>query len=183
MGYEIAIKKAWAELQSFKEPHETSVRFLADTYTVDHKNRMIMSLSCNAPAKEFTSVLILHYLIQKAKGLPRLTGQWLNFRELSGIEGYYEAFRRRSLEPVIRKYGANPQGIVFCLERFSGKKAEGGDASVVIETFAQVPALIKIWGKDEEFGADANMFFDASINHIFCTEDIVVLAQIVAGQL
>jgi hypothetical protein len=183
MGYEVAINKAWAELATFKEPHESATRFLADNYTVDYKNRAILSLSCNAPAKEFTTVLILHYLIQKAKGLPPLTGQWLNFRELSGIEGYYEAFRRRSLEPLIRKFGNNPEGIIACLERFSGKKAQGADAAVVIETFPQVPALIKIWGKDEEFGADANMFFDASISHIFCTEDIVVLAQMVASQL
>jgi hypothetical protein len=112
-----------------------------------------------------------------------LTGQWLNFRELSGIEGYYEAFRKRSLEPLIRKYGNNPAGILACLERFSGEKAQGGDAAVIIETFPRLPALIKIWGRDEEFGADANMLFDAHINHIFCTEDIVVLAQMVASQL
>jgi hypothetical protein len=183
MGYEVAINKAWGELASFKEPRDTSVRFLADNFTIDYKSRAILSLSCNVAAKEFTSVLILHYLVQKAKGLPPLTGQWLNFRELSGIEGYYAAFRKRSLEPLIRKYGNNPSGIISCLERFPGKHAEGGDAAIVIETFSRVPMLVKVWGADEEFGADANIFFDASINHIFCTEDIVVLAQIVASQL
>lgn len=183
MGYEVAINKAWSELASFKEPRDTSVRFLADNFAIDYENRAILSLSCNTAAKEFTSVLILHYLAQKAKGLSALTGQWLNFRELSEVEGYYAAFRARSLDPLIRKYGNNPLGILSCLERFSGKKAQGGDAAIVIETFDQVPALVKVWGKDEEFGADANMFFDASINHIFCTEDIVVLAQIIASQL
>lgn len=183
MGYEVAINKAWNELLTFKEPRETAVRLLSDNFTIDYKKRALFSLSCNVAAKEFTSVIILHYLIQKAKGLPPLTGQWLNFRELSGIEGYYAAFRARSLAPLVRKYGNNPQGIISCLERFPGKKAEGGDAAIVIEVFTRVPALVKVWGKDEEFGADANMFFDASINHIFCTEDIVVLAQIIASQL
>jgi len=43
--------------------------------------------------------------------------------------------------------------------------------------------LIKLWRQDTEFGPDANMYFDASIKNIFCTEDIVMLAQIVSSQL
>ena len=129
------------------------------------------------------SILILHYLAQKLRGLPALSSQWLTFRELSGIEGYYNAYQKRSIEPIIRKYGNNPDALKEVLRRLPGKLSEGGDISIIIEAFTDVPVLIKFWKPDAEFGPDANMYFDASIKNIFCTEDIVVLAQIVASQL
>ncbi|MDD2752769.1 MAG: DUF3786 domain-containing protein [Candidatus Omnitrophica bacterium] len=183
MSYEIAINKAWDELLKSTAPREKSVKFLADEFTLDYNQKKVLSLACNAPAKDFTVILILHYLAAAAKGLPATTGKWLTFRELSGIEGYYPAFRARSIEPVIRKHAHSPQGIFSVLERLPGKKAERGDASIVLFVLVGVPVLIALWGPDEDFGPDANMFFDESIKDIFCTEDIVVLAGIIASQL
>ena len=183
MGYEVALSKAWDDLANLKAPKNLSVKFLADEYSVDVLAEKIFSLSCNTPAKDFVSILILHYLAQKLKSLPELSNQWLTFRELSGVEGYYDAYHQRSIEPIIRKYGKHPETLKDILNRLPGKLSEGGDISIIIEAFVNVPVLIKLWKQDEEFGPDANMYFDASIKNIFCTEDIVVLAQIVASQL
>jgi len=183
MSYEAAFKKAWEDLANLKEPKNLSVKFMGDEYSVDIADKKVLSLSCNAAAKDFTSILILHYLAQKIKGLPAPSGQWLTFRELSGVEGYSDAYHQRSIEPIIRKYGKNPEAIKDALKRLPGKLSTGGDISIVIEAFENIPVLIKLWKQDAEFGADANMYFDASIKNIFCTEDIVVLAQIVSSQL
>lgn len=183
MGYEAAIKKAWDELGDTAAGRKLTVKFLADEYSVDADSKKVMSLSCNVPAKDFTAILILHYLSQKAKGLPELSGEWLTFREISGIEGYYPAFKKRSIDQIIRKYGSNPQGLLSVLERLPAKRAEEEDLGVIIEAFDKVPVLVKVWPADEEFSADANIFFDRSITKIFCTEDIVVLAGFVASSL
>lgn len=183
MGYEIAINKAWDELLKIETTGNISVRFLADEYTIDRRERRVLSLSCNVQAKDFYAILILHYALQKLKGLPATDGEWLTFRELSGIEGYYPAFKTRSIEPLLRKYGNNPQGILSVLERLPGKRISEADAAVVVEAFEGVPVLFKMWKQDEEFAADANIYFDRSATKIFCTEDIVVLAGIVASQL
>ncbi len=129
------------------------------------------------------SILILHYLARKLKGLPGLNNQWLTFRELSGVEGYFDAYHARSIEPIIHKYGKNPEALKDVLNRLPARLSEGGDIGIVVEAFENVPVLIKLWKADSEFGPDANMYFDASIKNIFCTEDIVVLAQMVASQL
>ncbi len=183
MGYVVALKKCWEDLANLKAPKNLSVKFLADEYSVDSVAEKILSLLCNAPAKDFVSILILHYLAQKLKGLPVLSSRWLTFRELSGVEGYYDAYHKRSIEPIIRKYGQNPDAIKDVLSRLPGKISAGGDISIIIEAFTNVPVLIKLWKQDTEFGPDANMYFDASIKNIFCTEDIVVLAQMVSSQL
>ncbi|MDD5478036.1 MAG: hypothetical protein PHG87_07585 [Candidatus Omnitrophica bacterium] len=75
MGYEVALKKSWEDLANLKAPKNLSVKFLADEYTIDSAAEKILSLSCNAPAKDFVSILILHYLAQKLKGLPVLSSQ------------------------------------------------------------------------------------------------------------
>ena len=183
MGYDVALNKAWEDLANQKAPKNLSVKFMADEYSVDIVSRRVLSLSCNTPAKDFLTILILHYLAGKLKGLPVLSNLWLTFKELSGIEGYYDAYHKRSIEPIICKYGNHPDALKEVLNRLPGKISEGGDISIIIEAFVNVPVLIKLWKADAEFGADANMYFDASIKNIFCTEDIVVLAQILASQL
>jgi hypothetical protein len=183
MGYEAALLKSWDALLALKPAASLNVRFLADEYSLHPEERKILSLSRKAPAKEFAAVLILHYLAQAIKGLPALTGEWLTFRELSGVEGYEAAFRKRSLEPLIKKYGSDPQGLHSALERLPGRIINEADACLEIKAFDGVPVLIKLWKEDEEFGPDANIFFDKSITGIFCTEDIVVLAGFVAAAL
>jgi len=183
MGYEAAFQKAWDDLANQKGPNNLSVKFLADEYDLDLETKKVISLACNVAAKDFTSILILHYAVQKLKGLPALSGEWLTFREFSGVEGYFQAYQKRALEPIIRKYAKSPEMLKNVLSRLPGHLYDGGDIGIVIEAFVNVPVLIKFWKADEEFGADANMYFDASIKNILCTEDIVVLAQIVASQL
>jgi len=183
MSYDIALNKAWEELLRLKPAKELSVKFLADEYTIDCENRRVLSLSCNAPAKDFITILLLHYLAKKLQGLPVLAEEWLGFKELSGIEGYKAAFKKRALEPIIRKYGSNPQGLLSVLDRLPGRRVDQADIGIVLEAFEGVPVMVLMWRPDEEFGPEANILFDKSLTGIFCTEDIVVLAGIVASQL
>jgi len=180
MSYEAAVTRAWDELAALTPAAGGAVRFLADEYSVDLASRRVMSLSCNVPAKDFAAILILHYCIVRLKGLPAVTGEWLDFKELSGIEGYAPAFRRRTIDIILRKYGTHPEGILEALNRFPSVKADKGDVGIVVRPFEGVPVLIALWRPDQEFGPEANVLFDRSIARIFCTEDIVVLAQLVA---
>jgi len=183
MSYAAALNKGWEDLANLKAPNNLSVKFLADEYSLDLTSRNVLSLACNTPAKDFLSILILHYAAQKLKGLPKLSGQWITFRELGGIQGYYDAYHKRTIEPVIRKYGSSPDALKDVLNRLPAKLSAGGDISIEVAAFADVPLLIKLWKADSEFGPDANIYFDASIKSIFCIEDIVVLAQLVVNQL
>ena len=180
MGYQLALLKAWVELEKLGLVEPQSVRILCDEYRIDFESKLVASVSCNTPVKDFTAIIILHYLARKAGGLPEITGEWLTFREFSGIEGYYAAFCERAIQPILNKYGKNPEGIYGVLEKFPGKRISQADVSIVLEVTEGVPILISLWRADEEFAANANIFFDRSINKIFCTEDIVVLAEMVA---
>jgi hypothetical protein len=180
MGYEAALKKSWAELESVCPQKTVNVRFLADEYSIDLVNRKVLSLSCNVPAKDYAAILILHYLTRGLKGLPPLAGEWISFKQLEGGQGYYPTFKKRAIDPILRKYGSNPQALTGIAQRFKAKKIVMADAAVVIEVFEGVPVLLTIWKGDEEFGPEANVLFDKSIAQIFCTEDTIVMAGFVA---
>ena len=183
MGYDVALSKSWSELENLTRDKNISIRFLSDEYTVDLENKRVLSLSCNAPAKDYISILILHYLKQKMKGLPLISGEWVSFKQLEGGQGYYSAFKRRVIEPIMRKYGGNPEALLELIERFKAKRIQLADYSIVLDIFDGVPALITLWRGDEEFGPEANILFDKSIEDIFCTEDVAVFAGFVARNI
>lgn len=183
MSYEAAVNKAWEELLAFNPPKLFSVKFLADEYSFDVAGRKAISLSCNIPAKDYALILMLHYQLARLKSLPVLQEQWLDFKELSAVEGYEPAFRKRVVEPIIRKYGKIPEGLIQAGAKFKAKKSDKGDIGIIIDVFEGVPALVVFWKADEEFGAEANVLFDKSISKIFCIEDIIVMAEIIARQL
>lgn len=180
MGYEVALENAWKKLEEAPKGGSFSIKFLADEYTVNLDLKQILSLSCNIPPHEHISILILHYLVKKLSGLPKVTGNWISFSDLAGGKGYFDAFKKRALEPIRRKYGRAPKALSNCLERLPGEKTQYGDCAVIIHAFENVPVLITVTGEDEEFPAEANLLFDSSIEKILCTEDVVVLADIVS---
>lgn len=180
MSYDIAINQAWESLKKISSVNKFTVRFFNDNYDIDIENRRILSLSCNAPAKDYTSILILHYLKQKLIGLVPLTGEWISFKEFPESLGYYPAFEKRVIEPILRKYGSNPQAVLQDIERLGARHAQQGDVGLVIEAFPEVPMLVILWKADDEFGPEAGVLFDKSILKMFCVEDIIVLAEFVA---
>ena len=180
MGYEVAVTKAWSQLEIPTKDKKLSVRFLADEYSLDLENRRILSLSCNVAVKEFLVILILHYLIKRLRGLPSLAGEWISFRQLDGGGGYYPTFRKRVIQTIARKYGAKPDALLNLKKRFKTSEVDLADVGIIVETFEKVPLLIEMWRGDEEFGPEVNVLFDKSITDIFCTEDIVILSEFVA---
>jgi len=183
LGYKEALDNAWEKIESLGSEERVEVRFLGDTYTVDPTSKQVLSSSCNIPPHDHISILILHYIIKKIQGMPKVSEKWISFQELPGGKGYYGAFRKRAIGPITRKYGDNPSGIFDCLNRLPASKSEHGDAGIVVQAFDGVPVLITVFGKDEEFSSDANIHFDESVSKVFSTEDAAVLADTIGRLL
>jgi len=181
MKYNAALTKAWLELKSVAGDKKFSLLFLADEYEINLEKEKVLSLSADSEAPGHISVLILHFLLRKLKGLPLIKNKWISFKDLAGGLIYYPVFKKRAIDFVVRKYGENPKALFELIGRFDAVKAEFADTSIIIEVFTGVPVLISLWRGDEEFGAEANILFDKSIENIFCTEDVVVLAGVAAS--
>lgn len=183
MSYGAALNRAWDELTAIVNLDSLNVRFLNDEYSVDLKQRRILSLSCNIPAKDYLSVLLLHYLIAIHKGPYEPFGRWISFKDLSGGESYWPAFKKRAIEPILRKYQSNPDSLLKAIERFDAERSAYGEPGIVIKVFEKVSVLIALWPGDDEFSPDANILFDSNIDRIFTTEDVVIMSEFVAKNI
>ena len=185
MGYGQTLEKAWQELSGLTDKRRLSAAMLSDNYDLDMDNRTAVSSSCNIPSKDHITILLLHYLISKLKmgTLPPPSGDWMGFNQLEGGDAYYPAFRKRTIGHVIKKYGADPGALLKVSDRIPIKEVDRGDIGVIVQALEGVPILITMEKQDEEFGPDANILFDRSIQQIFCTEDIVVLTEFVVHSL
>jgi hypothetical protein len=185
MSYQQALDKAWKDVSNSSAEKRFSVKLLSDIYDIDVERKTVMSTSCNTPAKDYTTLILLHYLLQKIafKQLPEPSGEWIDFNSLQGGEGYYPTFKKRTIDRVVSKYGKNPEELLRASQRMPAKTAKFGDVAIIVYPFVEVGILIKISKGDEEFGPDAAILFDKNISKIFCTEDIVVLTEIIVHQL
>ena len=154
-------------------------------HDIDLEKKTAVSASCNIPAKDHTVIILLHYLAQKLafKILPPASGDWIDFNQLDGGEAYYPTFRKRTIDHIIKKFGQKPEELVRTAARFPSKPGSIGDVSAIIYPFEEVGILIKMSKADEEFGPDANILYDSNISKIFCTEDVVVLTEMIVHQL
>ncbi len=178
MGYKQALDKSWSAL---KRSGKNSVKFLNDEYEVDFSAKKIFSLTRNIEAKDYYKILILHYLANESN-LPTIEkDRWISFKELEGGEIYFPAFRKRSIEPILRKYSDNPSGLYEKVDTFCGEKLDTGNAAISIRAFEKVKVGIVLWAKDEEFSADCNMLFNEGVRGLLPTEDVAVLGGIVAS--
>jgi hypothetical protein len=183
MPYEAALEKAWDELAGLAKAGRYCVPLLGDTYEVDMNARSVFSASCNVPAKEFLAILVLHYLAASLKKGYSPAGEWVSFKDITGGEIYYPAFREGAIKPILRKYGDRPEALLKAAERFRGRAVLSGDAAVELETFKDVPVRIMLWRGDDEFGPEATILFNRNITSLFTMEDVAVLARVIAHSI
>jgi hypothetical protein len=130
---------------------------------------------------QWLAILTLHYL-NGASGAA-LTGELVPFRDLPGGRVYDANFEKRVRARLVRRYARRPALLVEAGRRLGGEVVGMGDAGVRLLAFPRVPLWVVLWVADEEFPAQANVLFDASIGSYLCTEDVVVLCEQVVSEM
>ncbi|MBW1807384.1 MAG: DUF3786 domain-containing protein [Deltaproteobacteria bacterium] len=126
-------------------------------------------------------ILILHYLTgdSPAPAFKELIG----FAQVPSGGFYFEAYKKRSHDPLARVFGSQPGLLIEAGALLGARPEELGDVGVRLQVFPKVPVVAVVYGADDEFPADAKVFFESTINAYFCTEDIAVIGGLVAGRL
>ena len=175
MGCEIALIKAWGELERLGLLSRSTIRFLTDAYEVNMSERTILQHPSLLPAEDYLCVLILHYLIGCLKHGYRPSGNWISFKDIWGGNTYFPAYRKNTIMPLIERLQKDPEGLTRKLTvSYNGEVVEGGDIAILLEAFPGVFIRIVIWRGEEEIPPEATMLFDRSLTDVLTTEDIAV---------
>lgn len=132
-------------------------------------------------APVWLQIILLHYL-NGARGAGP-ADELIPFRELEGGQVYDVNFRKRVRDRLVRGFASCSELLLQVGKLLGGEEVAYGDAAVKIWALPRVPLTVVIWRGDEEFPADANVLFDASVSSYLCTEDVVVLCEQVASEL
>jgi hypothetical protein len=156
------------------------VPFLNDEVSVEIDSRKVLD-GAGQELRTYQAILMLHYLVGAKPSAP--AGTWLTFREFDGGMFYYSAFESRSIARIIETFGSNVELLRKAAERLGGEQVAMGDVAVRFDVFPKVPIIVVVWQGDAELSPSANILFDSSAGTIFSTEDLTVVAGLVAGKL
>ncbi len=158
------------------------LNYLNNSYIVNIRNSQI---SLKEDEKEEIPlkdrILILHYLTQ-AKGTP-LTNKLITYAQIQGGKFYCPVFQKRTVEPILRYFGHQPQLLINASEPIGGVKAKYGDSSISIDPFPFVRFFIIIWRGDDEIPPNGNILFDKNITDYLTAEDIAVLSETITWKI
>jgi len=193
-AYDEALKIAWSELSQRESARVAAhglleleqatgrikVPFLGDSYFVDIESQKAM-FAHGADVYPFLSVLLLHYLVGVDE--TPLSGEWISFREFEGGDAYFGAFTNRSLVPLKKTFGGNPDLLPGAAAPIAGEPLDYGDVGVRVPVFPKVPLAVGLWRGDSEFPPEGNILFDKTANSIIRTEDLNICSALMVSKL
>jgi hypothetical protein len=125
-------------------------------------------------------VLILHYL-QGCQ--PLLRGRWIAYREIPGAGFYWSAFSKRAIDPLCKVFGRNVEAFRMAADKLQASAVSGAEAGYRFHVLPYTPLQVNVWEGDEEFPAEANILFDATIGDYLSPEDAAWLASLTVYRL
>ncbi|MCL2351308.1 MAG: DUF3786 domain-containing protein [Firmicutes bacterium] len=126
-------------------------------------------------------IIWLHYLTSHGAKTPG--GRLIPYREAPGARFYDANFTKRAVDPLVRRFGGDPEGLTAAGLALGGKKAGFGGASVTADVLPYLPMTFIIWAGDDEFGPGGSVLFDETAKTWFCAEDLAVLGSLAAHEL
>jgi hypothetical protein len=158
-------------------PGGTALRFRAfgQDFILELPGLGLARADTGEPAKPKDQILVLHYLGCQRTIQP--TGELINFRDMPGGRFYWQAFRGRSLAPLIQRIGNHTEVLLHNLGRFDWQPFGSGDVGARIHAIGRLEAFLIYHRGDEECGPDADLLFDACIKHAYASEDVAALAS------
>ena len=160
---------------------EIAIEYLNRLYRITMPNVEVLLADSREEVSIRDRVLILHYLLS-AKGTP-ITNRLIAFKELSGGDNYFRTFSKRAIEPLVEHFGEQPHVLIDIAGKLGAHTVAYGDVAVTVNAFNRVPITIVLWQGDEEFPAQGDILFDASISDYLSTYDVTVLCESIIWKL
>ena len=163
------------------EDGHLGVAFLDRAYRISYPGFQFQDVAdpgAQVPLQE--QVLILHYL-QGSQN--RLTGRWIAYREIPGASFYFGPFMQRAVEPLKKVFGANTKALHKAAAKLNATPIATSFAAFQCDLLPFAPIQIIVWEGDEEFPAEANILFHASVGDDLSPEDAAWLASLTVYRL
>lgn len=196
-NYRIAYDKGWQELKA-RVPSEVeakrrvlydeakqryAIKFFHEEYLLDFAQETIRRTSDGRDAEMIAAIIILNYL-SFSDSCPEVSGSWVSLKEIpNGGALFFPAFRKNSIDAIIRSFGKCPELLLRCGAMMGGVPAPMGSISVVFQALPMIPICVVLWEGDEEVSANATILYQPSVSEFLHIESLIGLGMYLANQL
>jgi hypothetical protein len=109
----------------------------------------------------FSEALVLVIYLLRAKEIP-LAGKQQTEKDLPGGETFFRGPHELSRQPVLERFGCDPEGFLRAGVSLNGERLDFGDVAFRFQALPRVPLDYILWVEDEEFPARVTLAFDAT---------------------
>jgi hypothetical protein len=157
------------------ENGQLALRAFGTDYILKTGTFDLLDAKTGSVAKEVDRILLLHLLLCEVPLTD--SGELIPFRAFPGGSFYLEPFLSRTVRPLVKRYANQLNALQKAVSRFDSQPAGLGDFSARIHGLGCLTVTLVYRLGDEEFPADAELFFNAPVRRAFCAEDAAVLAS------
>jgi hypothetical protein len=164
------------------------ITLLNQGYTI-HPFRRSIVRETGAPAPShrhdnisFSEALVLVIYLLRAKDIPPVGTQQTE-KDLPGGETFFRGPHALPRQPILRRFGHNPQGFSRAAISLGGERLDYGDAAFRFQTLPRVPLDTILWVEDEEFPASLTFAFDPTVANHLPLDVIWALVHLVTRRL
>ncbi len=150
------------------------VKLMGRECMVSPQSRAMTYSDDSSTVKPHVQVLVLHYLLGAGKSEP--TGEMVTFREFQGGDLYFPAYKKRTLDIIVSRFGADPEGLRHAGELLGAVPLGKATVSFRSKFFPKLDVDLLMWVGDDEVPSSANILFDSCASRMLSTEDITVVA-------
>lgn len=126
-------------------------------------------------------LIVVNYL-GRARGTWAESRKWISYRELEDGQVYFPAYRRETLIPLaafLEDKEANQ--IKSAIKALGGRIVPGkGDICAYFPCLPRFAISLYLWFADDELKGSVNMLYQSNGSHYLHTEDVAVLADLLA---
>jgi hypothetical protein len=148
---------------------------------VDLRSRDITYADDGSKVKPHIQVLVLHYVLGAVDAEP--TGEMVTFREFPGGALYFPAYKKRTLDILVSRFGGDPELLKRASERLGAASLDRAAVGFRTMFFPKLAVDTLMWAGDDEVPSSANILFDSCAERMLSTEDVTVVAGALCSRL
>jgi hypothetical protein len=185
MGFEAVAKQPAEQLVWLgAQPRQCGWRVpvLNDVLEVDLSAKRV-STSAGQGVRPHWTILTLHYLAIISR--PEQRAPEVTFADLATARSYAGVYHARVVARLCATVGRDAQRLGAAAYALGGRvdAHAAGDAAFDLSMFPRVSVRLIWHAPDEEFPPSATLLLPANIESYFCSEDIVMLSELLVSRL
>ncbi len=175
--------EAAAATEAFLEDGCFRLSLFSRDYLIDPRTRTIREASRPDHRVSFQTGLVLITTLAKAQNLPQ-SGRMTTPAELPGGRMFFTGPHELPLEPIVERFGSDPQGLVRAARALSGQEVDqGADVAMFIPGLPRVPMWVLLWAGDEEFEPRAVIGIDQRAHFHLALDAVWAMCNVLAARL